>query len=291
MESTTLPSIVVFHTSGNAQKGPRIFCWIIMSIVSSIDGVEIVYEVFGEGDITLVFVGGWGVPTAKKVWKHQLSFSSKYRLVLLDLAGHGQSGKNREDYMMELFAQDVRAVVESLDLRNVILIGHSMGGPVILEAERLLLDRIIGLIAVDSLFLNPERPYVGKHEEAIKEIVKPLEEDFVSTVTGIYSSWLSDRFDPRDAEEIENTPLSLDRRSMISAFVELQKWDIHKVLPRITKPIKCILAGKDFPQKMREEYNRVFDTTYLEDLAHLLFIEDPARFNEVLHERIRELPD
>jgi pimeloyl-ACP methyl ester carboxylesterase len=262
-----------------------------MSIVSSIDGVEIVYEVFGEGDITLVFVGGWGVPTAKKVWKHQLSFSSKYRLVLLDLAGHGQSGKNREDYMMELFAQDVRAVVESLDLRNVILIGHSMGGPVILEAERLLLDRIIGLIAVDSLFLNPERPYVGKHEEAIKEIVKPLEEDFVSTVTGIYSSWLSDRFDPQDAEEIENTPLSLDRRSMISAFVELQKWDIHKVLPRITKPIKCILAGKDFPQKMREEYNRVFDTTYLEDLAHLLFIEDPARFNEVLHERIRELPD
>ncbi|MHA1904201.1 MAG: alpha/beta fold hydrolase [Candidatus Thorarchaeota archaeon] len=260
-----------------------------MSFVSSIDGVKIFYEEIGEGDTVLVFLGGWGVPTAKKVWRHQLSFSSKYKIVLVDLAGHGESGKNRENYTMELFAHDVRAVVEKLDLRNVILIGHSMSGAVILEAERLFPDTIIGLIPLDSLFLNPERPYVGKRDDVIKKIVKPLENEFTSTVTGLFRSFLSDRFDPQDAKEIAKTPLSLDKRSMISAFIELQKWDVHSALPETTKPIKCILAGKDFPQQWRDEYNQFFDAVYLEDVGHLFFIEDPIRFNELLEERISEL--
>ncbi|MHA1934665.1 MAG: alpha/beta fold hydrolase [Candidatus Thorarchaeota archaeon] len=260
-----------------------------MSFVSSIDGVKIFFEEFGDGDTALVFIGGWGVPTAKKVWRHQLSFSTKYRVVLVDLAGHGESGKNRENYTMMLFAEDVRAVIEKLDLRNIILIGHSMSGAVILEAERLLTDRIIGLIPLDSLFLNSERGYVGNRDDVIEKIVKPLENEFTPTVTGLFRSFLSDRFDPQDAEEIEKTPLSLDKRSMISAFVELQKWDVHIVLPEITKPIKCIVAGNGFPQEMRDEYNQFFDTAYLEDVGHLLFIEDPERFNKILEERISEL--
>ena len=262
---------------------------ITMSFVSSIDDVEIYYEVLGEGDISLVFIGGWAAPTAKKVWKHQLSFSSKYKLVLLDLAGHGKSGKNRETYTMELFAQDVRSVVENLDLSNIILIGHSMGGPVILETEKLISERTIGLIAIDSLFLNFGDSYIGKENHIIKEIVKPLEEDFTATVTAIFKSFLSDKFDPQDVEEIERTPLSLDRRSMISAFVELQRWDLHKVLPQITKPLRCIIAGKSLSKEYRADYDRIFDAAYLEDIGHLLFIEDPTRFNGLLDDRITEL--
>lgn len=261
----------------------------IMSFVSSIDGAEIYYEVLGEGDISLVFIGGWAVPTAMNVWRHQLSFSSKYKLVLVDLAGHGKSGKNRETYTMELFAQDVRSVVENLDLRNIILIAHSMGGPVILEAEKLITERTIGLIPLDSLFLDPRSPYIGRESHIVKEKVKPLEEDFTATMTSIFRSMLSDKFDPQDVEEIERTPFSLDKRSMISAFVELQRWDLHNVLPQITKPIKCIIAGKSLSKEDREEYDRIFDAEYLEDLGHLFFIEDPTRFNELLDDRITEL--
>jgi len=262
---------------------------ITMSFVSSLDGVEIYYEVLGEGDICLVFIGGWAVPTVMKVWKHQLSFSSKYKLVLIDLAGHGKSGKNRETYTMELFAQDVRSVVENLDLRNIILIGHSMGGPVILETEKLIPERTVGLIALDSLFLDSGSSYVGRENHIIKAYVKPLEENFTAHMTAIFRSMLSDKFDPQDVEEVERTPLSLDRRSMISAYVELQKWDLHNVLPQITKPIKCIVAGKTLSKENREEYDRIFDTAYLEDLGHLFFIEDPTRFNKLLDERITEL--
>ncbi len=137
-----------------------------MPTVTSIDGIEIFYEVLGEGAIALVFVSGWGTVTGMQAWKYQLLLSSKYRLVLLDLAGHGKSDKNRETYIMELSGQDVKSVVEKLDLRNIILIGYSMGGAVILEAEKLVSDRTIGLITTDSLFSEfPESTYVGKGKQ------------------------------------------------------------------------------------------------------------------------------
>ncbi|UCH04608.1 MAG: alpha/beta hydrolase [Candidatus Thorarchaeota archaeon] len=260
-----------------------------MPFVSSSDSVKIHYEVLGDGDVTLIFVGGWGVPTARKVWRHQLSFSSVHRLVLLDLAGHGKSGKNRKHYTMELFAQDVRAVVEKLDLKNIILIGHSMGGPVILEAERLLSDRVIGLIPLDSLSVIPEVGFMGLEDDVIEERMKPYTEDFIGATTALFEYYLSDKFEPQDVEEVRKTPPTLDRRSMLSAWVELYKWDLNSVLPRITKPIKCIVAGKDFPKNMRGGYNSTFDAVYLEDLGHLLFAEDPKRFNEVLSNCISEL--
>ena len=55
-----------------------------MPFAASIDDIEIHYESIGEGDVALVFVGGWGVPTVRKVWRHQMFLSSKYRLVFLD---------------------------------------------------------------------------------------------------------------------------------------------------------------------------------------------------------------
>ena len=251
--------------------------------------MEIYYDVFGAGDETLVFVGGWGVPTAVEVWKHQLSFSSKYKLVLLDLAGHGKSGKNRENYTMELFAHDVKSVIEDLDLTNILLIGHSMGGPVILEVERLISERITGLIAIDSLFLIPESSYAGHEDQSVKEFVKPLENDFIGTVRTMFKSMLSDKMNLQDIEAIEKTPDLLDKRSMVSAMAELQRWDMRKTLPHISKPLKCIVAGKSLSREYRAEYNQVFDAVYLEDLGHLLFLEDPILFNKSLEACISEL--
>ncbi|MDF1540479.1 MAG: alpha/beta hydrolase [Candidatus Thorarchaeota archaeon] len=260
-----------------------------MSFISSSDGVELSYEVLGEGDITLVFVGGLGVPTARKIWRNQLTLSSKYKMILFDLAGHGNSGKNRENYTMELFAQDVKSVVEKLDLSNVILVGHSMGGPVILEAERMISDRVIGLIAIDSLFPSGDSSYIGYPDHIVAEIVKPMQSDFIGTMTAMYKSMLSAKMDPQDIAEAEKTPDTIDRRSIISAFAELHRWDMHKILPNVSKPLKCIVSGKTVPGDKREEYNHLFDAVYHEGVGHLLFMEEPATFNDILEGCIREL--
>jgi pimeloyl-ACP methyl ester carboxylesterase len=119
--------------------------------IATSDGVPIAYEVHGQGPTTLVFVHGWSCE--RGYWRSQVGpFSSEYRVVLLDLAGHGASGRNRTGWSIENFANDVAAVVRDLDARNVVLVGHSLGGPVALEAARLLPDRTIALIGVDAFF-------------------------------------------------------------------------------------------------------------------------------------------
>jgi sigma-B regulation protein RsbQ len=119
--------------------------------VSSADGVPIAYEVRGQGLTTLVFVHGWACD--RNYWRHQMdAFQGDYRVIALDLAGHGASGKGRTAWNIPNFANDVAAVVRATDARNVVLVGHSLGGPVVVEAGLLVPDRVIGVIGVDAFF-------------------------------------------------------------------------------------------------------------------------------------------
>lgn len=112
-------------------------------------GVNINYDDTRRGDTTLLFVHGWCIN--KGYWKDQLDFfESKYRVVAVDLPGFGASGKNREKWTVEAYGEDLSAVMQQLDLKNVILVGHSMSGNIVVEAALHNSDRVIGLVGVDN---------------------------------------------------------------------------------------------------------------------------------------------
>ena len=91
------------------------------------DGVEIAYVDRGQGPFTLLFVHGLG--TYLKAWQKNLdSLSGQYRCIALDLPGYGKSGKGDYAFGMSFFASHLQAFCEALDLQNVVLVGHSMGG-------------------------------------------------------------------------------------------------------------------------------------------------------------------
>ena len=113
------------------------------------DGVDIRYEVAGSGEPALVFVHGWSCD--RSYWRAQTDhFEASHRVVAVDLGGQGESGLGRKDWTMTAFGGDVRAVVEALALRKIILVGHSMGGHVIVEATQLMPDRVAALVLVDT---------------------------------------------------------------------------------------------------------------------------------------------
>lgn len=144
-------------------------------MVSSLDGTPISYEVHGPGDPALVFVHGWSCDG--RYWRAQVDhFSKKHRVVIVDLAGHGHSGLSRTRYTMKAFGEDVRAATEAAGTRRVLLIGHSMGGSVIAEAARLMPERVVGLIGVNSLD-NVGYPLTSKESAGM---IAPLEKDFQS---------------------------------------------------------------------------------------------------------------
>ncbi|MGH9894081.1 MAG: alpha/beta fold hydrolase, partial [bacterium] len=133
----------------------------------SADGVPIAYEARGQGSTTLVFVHGW--TCNRTYWRHQLdALGRDYRVIALDLAGHGASGKSRLAWSIPNFAKDVAAVIQAVDARNVILIGHSLGGPVAVEAGLLLPERVIGVIGVDAFFDDWAEPGLTKFIDQLR---------------------------------------------------------------------------------------------------------------------------
>ena len=121
-------------------------------ITSSIEldnkGVLIDHKSYGEGSYTLLFVHGWCVDGS--YWSDQVKeLSSDHRIVTVDLPGFGGSGTNRENWSIEAYGTDINVVIEKLKLTNVILIGHSMGGDIILETA-LKNKEVIALIGVDN---------------------------------------------------------------------------------------------------------------------------------------------
>ena len=88
----------------------------ISSVISS-DGVSIAYEVRGEGEPALVFIHGWCCD--RSYWSEQLHhFVEKYKVIAIDLAGHGDSGLNRKEWTMAAFGEDVVAVVDKINLEH-----------------------------------------------------------------------------------------------------------------------------------------------------------------------------
>src|SRR3970282_656221 len=99
----------------------------VTGTVTAADQVAIKYETSGRGEPALVFVHCW--TCTRGYWDKQAEhFAKSHQVVRLDLAGHGESGRERKDYTVEAFGGDVAAVVEKLGLKRVVLIGYSIGG-------------------------------------------------------------------------------------------------------------------------------------------------------------------
>ncbi|KAJ9602164.1 hypothetical protein H2200_013284 [Cladophialophora chaetospira] len=118
------------------------------------DGAKVVYQSSGTGEEALVFIHGWTCD--KSLWENQAPLFNKYRSLLIDLPGHGQSDNPRIEYSQELFARSVEAVLVAEGVQRAVLIGHSMGGPVSTMILRLFPAKVIGIIYVDSFFNLPE---------------------------------------------------------------------------------------------------------------------------------------
>lgn len=126
--------------------------------VKSADGVSIAYQVAGTGGPALLFVHGWCCD--QSYWDAQVyHFIPQYKVITIDLAGHRKSGLNRKTCSIESFADDITVAAKALNLKQVVLVGHLMGGDVIAWVEPRVPQRIIGLIGADT-FDNVEQEYI-----------------------------------------------------------------------------------------------------------------------------------
>ena len=265
--------------------GCFLFIQVNNKIAISKDGVKIAYSVFGKGEPALVFAHGWC--GNRTVWYKQIPyFAKKYKVIALDLGGHGVSGKQRKEYTQEAFGQDVAAVVNASGVSKVILIGHSMSGTIILEANRLLKDKVVGLIAIDTLE-NFERTATA--EDKIKYI-EPLKKDFVKNSGPFMRDMFNKNADPKLVELVVRNVARSNPEIAINTMEYYFDTPIIPLLADVNVPLWCLNADL-WPSspEINRKYLKSYHLRIMPGLGHFLMVEAPDEFNKQLDEIIEQI--
>jgi len=118
---------------------------------ATVDGIQLHSSSHGTGSKTVILVHGWTCD--ETTWDSQVQVLSKqYRVLTLDLPGHGKSASPKEGvFSIELFAKAVDAVRTEAKADKVVLVGHSMGTPVVIQYARMFPQHTAALVFVDGL--------------------------------------------------------------------------------------------------------------------------------------------
>ncbi|MCX6173196.1 MAG: alpha/beta hydrolase [Ignavibacteriales bacterium] len=253
--------------------------------VRSKDGVEIAYVVKGKGEPALVFVHGWCWD--KSIWENQVNvFSSKYKVITIDLAGHGESGSNRKDWTMRAFGEDIASVVNKLKLEKVILVGHSMGGNIILEAAKTLGNKVIGLIGADTFQKFEE----GEPADLAEKYLSTFKDNFVGSTKEYVKLLFLETSDSTLVERAIKKMTSAPQKIAIDILRNSYKYNSIKAVKDLQIPIVSINCDQ-FPVNLDEnlKVTKNFKVKKMHGVGHFVMLEDPNRFNQLLEETIQEL--
>ncbi|NHK31791.1 MAG: alpha/beta hydrolase [Asgard group archaeon] len=257
-----------------------------MPFVESFDGTKIYYEIKGEGQ-PIVLLPSCGVTI--DYWKYQEPLSSKYKLVMIDVAGIGKSGRTREEYTYLSLGEDVKAVIDKEQLDKVVILGHGMGGAIALEAAILLKEKVLGIISVDSLI--PHSVYYGKKatDDEIAEVMKDYEGNYQEYYDNLLRNMLEDRVSPEVKEWVVSIAgYEVNDPEILREIVRIMlPHDYHEIINLVKCPIKYLLqAGYKTIEPVMKEQS---DARFIEDVGHLSNIEDPKAFNQIIDEIVQEI--
>lgn len=245
---------------------------------SPFDGQLVAWSEYGAGAPALVFVHGWHCD--RSYWREQVvAFSDRHRLLLPDLVGHGTSGKARDDWSMDAFGRDIASLVDAEVDGPVVLVGHSMGGPIILEAARHL-DNIVGLVAVDTLRdLDLQAP--PPDERATQ--LQVLRENYAVVAGRFVESFFVDDTDPGLQLAITEGMLDGDADRGVAMIAGLWETDLPALLQQLDVPL--VVINSDYEPTdvdgLRALHDDV-DFIEMRGVGHFPMLEDPETFNGLL---------
>ncbi len=259
----------------------------------SFDGVMINYEALGEKSPTLVFIHGWCCD--RNYWKHQSEYFSKlYKVILIDLAGHGESSHNRKEWSMEAYGQDILAVISDLNERDVILVGHSAGAFAAMAAAVLLDEKVRGVIGVDGLRISYDG-YLEKRfdEDFYAQIEENYIDGFAPKMKASVPGWFLDGADTNlvmwVAEDMSQTPPDIAIPAA-QAYYKYRNGGLQNALKSVGNKIPIIeinaVERYGIAADHVLEYAPLFEAVPMTGVGHFLMMEEPEEFNQILQLQI-----
>jgi pimeloyl-ACP methyl ester carboxylesterase len=243
---------------------------------------KVAYKSLGEGKTAVVFIHGWCCDHS--VWRDQATgFDGKARLLFVDLPGYGQSDQPKVDYTMDLFAKGVDAVLKDAGVERAVLVGHSMGTPVVRQFYRLYPDKTQALVFVDG----PLRSFSKDPAETEKFRSMFKEETFKETAPRFLGSMLRPDTPAAARKQIEGLVAAASPRVAVSSMHGMTEEKIWTEEP-IKVPAQALMAKSPFWTDDYKAFAKklVPDLDYREfdGVGHFLFMEKPKEFNAALGE-------
>ena len=251
------------------------------AVAASVDGLKLHYTAQGEGQ-TIIFVHGWTCDETS--WSRQVpAFAEGYRVVTLDLPGHGRSDAPAQaDFSMELFAAAVEAVRSEIGADRVVLVGHSMGAVVIRQYALAHPEHVAGLVAVDGLLdVRPFAAYAARAQPMTRE-------RRVAAIEGMFVEETPETL----REEIRTMMLAASEATAIGANGTILDPAIQSDRV-ISAPAMTVWAGNREMDTYRatRELLPDWEGRQIAGTGHFVMMEKPREFNTLLGDFLKQRAD
>ena len=257
--------------------------------VSGAGNVDIHFTRSGSGGANIILVHGWICDSS--YWRNQVAeLAADNTVIAIDLAGHGESGSNRDDWSITAFGEDVAAVVDAQNMDEVILVGHSMGGAVVIEAARRLGQSVRLIVAVDTMQEPARAPYT---DEQSRELWAPFAADFTNALEAfVRKSFFLPAAPPDMVNWVAKDMASADADVALAAGHALTTWSVPDGISSINH-IPFVLINADYRPTDAEGLASLHPDArliVLSDVGHFPMLVKPEEFNAVLASVIQSAP-
>jgi len=254
-----------------------------LASAASVDGIPLHWTSAGAGPQTLMLVHGWTCDDSS--WSSQVSaLAGKYRVLTLDLPGHGRSGKiDASTFSMDLFARAVEAVRAEAGAPRLVLVGHSMGTPVVRQYARLYPQRVAALVIVDGVVVlgAPPPPGVQRAEAPVADRMRGPDgpRNRETMIRGMFTPATPKPLQDHVLKMMLSAPEATAYGAMVATF-DPKIWG-NDVM---TMPVLGLFADKSAlgnPESTKKLFPN-YEHHEIPGTGHFLMMERPREFNALL---------
>lgn len=275
------------------------------------DHTTLYYEVFGKGKPLILC---YGLLCRREHWRHQIKYFAKnYRVITFDYRGHQSSGYPPNDQHMTLgwCARDIEDLMSHLKIEKAVLLGHSMGVPVLVNFAEMAKERIEAMAFICGTVTNPfkEMFYTNRlnqvfHLTSKIHDVAPYVMDLIwkkMSEKNRFNYLLTSRlgFNATKSEEqdvfnylegVNRTPFAIFN----SLMKDYTQFDGKRILPGIHSPVLVIAGGEDMitPAAQQEEIAELLpkgELLVIPEGSHNAHTDFPVRVNEAITDFLRKI--
>lgn len=240
--------------------------------------VKVAYTDTGKGRVLVLLHGFLG---SHAVWDEFVKkLSKRFRVIAIDLPGHGKTPAIAYYHSMELLAQCVKSVLDQVGVRRYVLAGHSMGGYTALAFAELFPENIVGICLFNSTsYADSEAK--KKDRERVIRLVKKEHKHYVAEVISSLFAPENVKKHSAEVEKVKQIAGQVSKQSVINSLEGMKERKSRDLILKFAEyPVQFIIGKKDSVIPFESMYAQMGLCKYpfvvmLEESGHMGFYESP----------------